>query len=453
MDFPLIFKSESFTHNNTAWNNSIDADDGIWPTWTDRPLPDNKLERLRQLNRTYYCSIPNVKPTTPNGPASDCSVTLFNIATDWIRKNFINSILFPGIADFFSYDLENEDHYSVIHILYSSHSHAEIKRSISFLKENPRQPQRRVDLVTLHLLNSENLTDICLLLLNTKKMCRPEDPYVALILHLGFMVINCRQTLAYYDSDYRKLDDHFNRNQFFINTENISVPNLYKHIPEYTNTPEVHTHFLFFRNTIWCKPSPNKHHQINKTIWVTDVDNVCWHFEPYIHHFTGQGFIYKLGDHSREEGDKPYPNIRNIQFRTQLKETRSGGAVINPAELFADDRKFVKLFKYLPESLIVLDTTKPNDSGPRHFHDQWITVTPLIVYDGTYFMIFVESSYLDNVHEKDKRESVYTGDINLLSFWPLRIPDCSLLPPDNLLPIKRKKVPFKLEPIIESDNE
>ena len=128
--------------------------------------------------------------------------------------------------------------------------------------------------------------------------------------------------------------------------------------------------------------------------------------------------------------------------------------MINPSELFANDRQYIKLFKYLPEPIVILDITKPKDSDPRHYHEQWIDISPLTVFDGkNYFLTFVETSFLDNVNEKDKREKVHAGDINLLPMWALRIPDVSLVPPDNLLPIRRKKVPVKLEPIVESDEE
>ena len=441
----MDFTNREYGRLAANWRQNLRSEGPAEPTISDMQLDNDWLKRLKLLSASYYSNIPMNQITVTAAPPTDCVINFETMATDWLRQNFLKTILFPyNMADFNDYDQDFPDLYDVTNTLFSSDSPDELEAATFFLRNGQHSyTQREFDLVIVTMLNAKTVAELCTIMLNLKRSTDPKNAKLALMLHYGFLIYNAR--IATYnnkirDGPYKYTDTY----TFFKQATKIEIPEDLKEAIEHGTEKPIYETFYIFRNLIWTKPSLLKDGRKNETQLLEDLDGNMWDLEPLKPHFTLDGYIFKIHRVESEEVDRPrvlYPAISEIMFETKLKFTRKGYALVDTTALrviqgVKKGPRFIRdMFQGLSKVIVNLDNNKGATDGiPVHHHDMVCQVMPVIVCEkGSQFLMFCERGFHD-LYIGANQNHVYPDDPSYLPIFCLHCPDTSILGIDNLLP-------------------
>ena len=448
----MDFKNEDYEKNYNNWTRILMGTRPFNPIYWDKKLPDNTLKKLRKTNLTYYSKIPSTPITVSSAPSQDCSISYEILADSWMRQNFLPNLLFPyNLSDYDTYDREN-DRVDISDALYSTESPDELTACHYFLSMDNSDVKRPIDLVIFKLMHSDTILQICITILNVKKVINPGNSMGAFLMHIAFTIINARQSLFLFNNGDRI--PYYNRIPYFRQVTEVSLPENLKESLEGKCNEHVFTNFKIFRNYIWSRPNIKPSHRANKPLLLEDADKVLWDLEPFCPYFTREGTIFKINrlniiDNYSETG---LPNISNISFASRMIDTNKGYAICDPNKfrLARGDKAHEKMFEKYPNVLLVLDTKK-REPGPHHYNKKYLNIQPLVIVENSVsWLMFAETSFCEGMIERGK----YLEDSSLLTIFCLACPDSNFEGFDKLIPRPRssKKVAI-VNPRVNSDPE
>ena len=199
----MDFTNREYGRLAANWRQNLRSEGPAEPTISDMKLDNDWLKRLKLLSALYYSNIPMNQITVTAAPPTDCVINFEAMATDWLRQNFLKTILFPyNMADFNDYDQDFPDLYDVTNTLFSSDSPDELEAATFFLRNGQNSyTQREFDLVIVTMLNAKTVAELCTIMLNMKRSTDPKNAKLALMLHYGFLIYNAR--IATYNNKIR----------------------------------------------------------------------------------------------------------------------------------------------------------------------------------------------------------------------------------------------------------
>ena len=400
----------------------------------DNPLPINLKKKFYTQTISHYSPVPSNQPCSPEGDDEDDLVSYKNLAKFFLRSSFFKTLFGTSIADFTNQHCFNNRNRGYESIIYSTNYPAGIEATEHFFDTGKGDLETKLfNFVAMKFIDCNEICQLACVMLNGKRIIKPEDPLLPHVLLYGLMVMNLRLSLV-------KVQNHEYKNSYFTSGNKI---NLESFEDQYITDKDTYKVIYIIRNIPFVFPSPNRHSNMNAQIKFSDKERFSWKVQPLVNYLGGESRIFMLSrDNLSNSATKCMePKLKGMSFFCKTFKNVNGTATIETNSMFASEDCFSyhnPNFHHFGKAMVITDRRKGLDRFRTHLKKSLMEVEPIMILEQDFkILTFMEKSLIDDIAPHHMQDNYYIGDISLLPFCPLELPYGTMKSPDSLLPFEK----------------
>ena len=402
--------------------------------YNDESLPGFLKKKFYTKPIGSYSGIPSNPPTSPDGEDEDCVVNYKRLANYLLRKEFFNLLFGSSIANHVFMECYNNSNKGFENIIYSTNFPDAIEASEEFLDTGKGDRECRLfDYLAVKLIDCTDMCQLLCVLLNCKKIMKPNDPMFPCIILFGLLISNLRHSLI-------ELPNHCYKKTFFLCK---NIINLETFENQYITKRDTYKKLFIIRSIPFVFPSPNSRSEMNSQFRFMDKDRVSWKVQPLINYLTGDSKVFILSKENLSNSltKNMEPRLGGMSYYCKTFKNVQGTATIETNTMFTSDECYSynnTNFHNFGSALVITDRRKGNNRFRTSVKKSLMEIEPVIlVEEELKILTFMEKSLVEDMAPNHMTDNIYIGDISLLPFSPLKLPFGSVKTPDEFIPFDR----------------
>ena len=400
----------------------------------DEYLPLKLKKRFYTKPIGSYSAIPSNPPTSPDGEDEDNVVNYKKLANHLLQREFFSLLFQSSLANHVFFECYNNSNKGYENIIYSTNFPDAIETSEDFLNNAKGDLDCKLfDFLAVKLIDCTDMSQLLCVLLNCKKIMKPDDPMLPFILLFGLLISNLRYSLI-------ELQNHIYKKPYF-QCKNIINLEIFEN--QFVTRRDTYKKLFIIRSIPFVFPSPNLRSDLNSQIRFEDKDRVSWKVQPLINYLTGDSRVFILSKENMSNSltRNMEPRLSGMSFYCKTFKNVQGTATIDTNTMFTSDECYSynnANFHQFGNSLVITDRRKGTNRFRTSFRKSLMEIEPIIlVEEELKVLTFMEKSLITDMAPNHMTGNIYIGDISLLPFSPLKMPFGSVRTPDELIPVER----------------
>ena len=361
-------------------------------------------------------------------------VTYKSLATFFLRNSFFKTLFGTSLANYLFQECFNNPNRGYESIAFSTNYPAGIEAAEDFFDLGKGELENRLfDFLAIKFLDCQEICQLACVMLNGKRIIKPDDPLLPHILHFGLMVMNLRLSLI-------EIQNHECKNPYFTSG---NVIQLESYEDQYVTNRNTYKTIYIIRHIPYVFPSPNRHSDLNEQIRFDDKGKDSWKVQPLVSYLGEDSRVFMLSrdNLSNSRTRCMEPKLKGMSYYCKTFKNSNGTATIETNSMFVSEECFSYHnlnFHHFGKAMVITDRRKGSNRFRTHFRKSLMEVEPIMILEQDFkILTFMEKSLIEDIASHHMQDNYYVGDISLLPFSPLELPYGTMKSPDELIPYEK----------------